>query len=116
MIFLIVLSKNFLSQSNIIIFKMDEEKRITKAKKVVGETASKTVKVTITMIKIIFIIIIIYTVAISIFLFFKTDTEQFLTNVATLSVGGFWAFFLGYFGWRMGQTIELYLLNLKKKK
>jgi hypothetical protein len=99
-----------------IIIRMDEEKKKTaKAKKVVEETASITIKVTATVVKIIFILIIIYTVAAAIFLF-TSDREPFLTNMATVSVGGFWAFFLGYFGWRMGQTIELYFHDLKKNK
>jgi Trk-type K+ transport system membrane component len=87
-----------------------------KVKKAVEETASKTVKVTATIVKIVFIVIIVYTIIISVWLFLNTDRQQFFTNVATISVGGFWAFFLGYFGWRMGQTIELYFHNLKKKK
>jgi len=87
-----------------------------KAKKAVEKTASTTVKVTMTMVKIIFVIIIIYTIFVSIYLFFTTDREQFLTNIATISVGGFWAFFLGYFGWRMGQIIEHYFINIKKRK
>ena len=87
-----------------------------KAKKVVEETATKTVKATKTMVKVIFILIIIYTIIISIYLFITTDPEQFLTNIATISVGGFWAFFLGYFGWRMGQTIETSFFKLKWRK
>jgi Trk-type K+ transport system membrane component len=98
---------------------MEREKIYTdKMKKVREETAVKTVKVTMTIIKVIFIIIIVYTVVASLYLIFTSETgrKDFLTNMVTLSVGGFWAFFLGYFGWRMGQTIEIYFLNLKKKK
>jgi len=97
---------------------MDEKRKTyaDKAIKAVEGTATKTVKATITLVKLIFIIIIIYTIIISLYIFLTSDREVFLTNVATLSVGGFWAFFLGYFGWRMGQTIELYLRSLKKKK
>ena len=40
---------------------------------------------------------------------------DFLENIATFSVGSFWAFFLGYFGRRLGQTIEGYLASMKKK-
>ena len=87
-----------------------------KAKKVVGETATKTVKATKTVVKVIFILIIIYTIIISIYLFLTTDPEKFLTDIATISVGGFWAFFLGYFGWRMGETVESHFKSMKKKK
>lgn len=87
-----------------------------KAKKVVEETAFKTIRFTASIVKVIFVIIIIYTVIVSIYIFLTTDRTLFLTSVATISVGGFWAFFLGYFGWRMGQTVEVYLHNLRKKK
>ena len=87
-----------------------------KAKKVVEETAVKTFKVTAMLAKIIFIVIIVFTFFVTIWQYFFVKREQFLTDIATLSVAGFWAFFLGYFGWRMGQTIEVYFLQLKKKK
>jgi len=87
-----------------------------KAKNVVGKTATKTVKATKTVVKIIFILIIAYTIIISIYLFLTTDPEKFLTNIAMISVGGFWAFFLGYFGWRMGETVESHFKSMKKKK
>ena len=88
-----------------------------KAKKVVEETASRTVRFTIKMVKVIFIIIIIYTAVVTIYFFLKTPTPvKKLEEVATLSVAGFWAFFLGYFGWRLGQSIEVYLWDVRKKK
>ena len=92
--------------------KIDKEK----AKKVMEKTASTTFKFTMTIVKIAFVIIIIYTIIVTLWIFFTTGAEGFLTNVATLSVGGFWAFFLGYFGWRMGQTMEEYFLHMRKKK
>ena len=64
---------------------------------------------------IIFICIIIYTIVVSVWTFINAGAD-FLTNVATISVGGFWAFFLGYFGWRMGQTIEEYFRTIRQKK
>ena len=97
---------------------MDGEKETAKDKamKAVGKTASTTYKATITMVKVVFVLIIVYTYLVSLYIFLTSDREQFLTNIATISVGGFWAFFLGYFGWRMGQTIEVYLHTIKKKK
>lgn len=92
--------------------KIDKER----AKKVVEKTASTTVKFTKTIVKIIFILIIVYTIIVSLYIFFTTESrDEFVTNIATISVGGFWAFFLGYFGWRMGQTIEEYLSHIRKK-
>lgn len=97
---------------------MKRKKIITKDKamKLVEGTASKTVKATLTMVKAIFFLIIIYTVIVSIYLFFTSNQEQFLTNIAMISVGGFWAFFLGYFGWRMGETLENYFFSIKRRK
>ena len=95
-----------------------EDRKITakdKAKKAVEKTAQTTIKFTATMVKIIFIIIIIFTIFVTLWQYFFVNREQFLSTIATVSVGGFWAFFLGYFGWRMGQTIEVYFHDLKKK-
>lgn len=94
------------------IAKLDKEK----AKKVVEETAAKTIKFTMTMIKIIFVLILIYTAVVTIWIYLKSDPEEFFTNIATLSIGGFWAFFLGYFGWRLGQSIEEYFRDIRKRK
>jgi hypothetical protein len=88
----------------------------TKAKTMMEKTASRTIKFTTAMVKLIFVVIIAYTVIVTVLLFLKTGAEDFLTNVATISVGGFWAFFLGYFGWRMGETVEQYFIQMKKKK
>jgi len=87
-----------------------------KTKKIVEETATKTVKFTFRIVKLAFIIILIYTILVSLWIYFRAEPDEFLTEVATLSIGGFWAFFLGYFGWRMGQTIEEYFTQIKKKK
>jgi len=80
------------------------------------EDASKTVKFTFKILKVIFIVIILYTVLVSIYLYYETNSGDFLNDIAALSIGGFWAFFLGYFGWRMGQTVEDYIIHIRKKK
>ena len=89
-----------------------------RAKKIVEKTATGTVKFTITIVKIVFVLILAYTIIISLYLFFNSEDQgQWLfTNIATISVGGFWAFFLGYFGWRMGQIIENYFMHMRKNK
>jgi len=85
-----------------------------KAKKALGETATKTVKFTVKTLIVIFIVIIIYTIAVM-YLGYIRSGDNFLEDIATISVGGFWAFFLGYFGWRLGQTIEERFASMKKK-
>jgi len=88
-----------------------------KAIKAVEETATKTVSFTVTIMKIIFILIVIYSIGIAFLISLKggVNFNEFLINIATISVGGFWAFFLGYFGWRMGQSLEIYFFKLKNK-
>jgi hypothetical protein len=76
-------------------------------KEAVEKTATKTVEVTIGIIKWAFIIIVSY-ISIVTFLGYLSAGTSFLTNVATLSVGGFWGFLFGYFGWRLGESIELF--------
>ena len=76
-----------------------------KAKKVIKEATNRTIKFYKNLLVVIFILIIVYTIVVSFFAFLEAGVN-FLTNVATISVGGFWAFFLGYFGWRMGQIVE----------
>ena len=85
-----------------------------KAKKVFEKTASKTVHFTVKTMIVIFVLILIYTIAVTILGIIKSGTD-FLENIATISVGGFWAFFLGYFGWRLGQTIENYFVSMRRK-
>lgn len=34
-----------------------------------------------------------------------------MKTITSLSLGGFWAFFFGYFGWRIGQEIENYFIK-----
>jgi hypothetical protein len=85
-----------------------------KAKHVVEKTATRTVEVTISVLKWVFIVLVIY-ISIITFWGYLTAGDEFLTNVVTISVGGFWAFLFGYFGWRLGQTIEVYFIKLKRK-
>ena len=85
-----------------------------KARRVLGKTATKTVQFTKKTVIIIFVLIIVYTIVVTMLGIIKSGAD-FLENIATISVGGFWAFFLGYFGWRLGQTIETYLVSMRKK-
>jgi quinol-cytochrome oxidoreductase complex cytochrome b subunit len=75
------------------------------AKQVVEQTATKTVEVTIGVFKWIFIVLIVYISIITVWGYIAAG-DEFLTNIATISVGGFWGFLFGYFGWRIGQSIE----------
>ena len=60
-------------------------------------------------------IVIIHSVLVSIYLLFSPSGGNFLIYIASPGIGGFWAFFLGYFGWCMGQSLEEYFFHIKKK-
>jgi hypothetical protein len=94
---------------------MEEEQHPRrKAMQVVEKT---TLKVTKTIFIFVFFVMIIVTVIYSIYTFLSSkNLASFLEGILTLGIGGFWAFFLGYFGWRMGQTIEIYFHNLRKNR
>ena len=91
---------------------METKNTKIKASKIIKKATTKTIKFYKQFLIAVFILIIAYTIIVSIFAFLETGSN-FLTNIATISVGGFWAFFLGYFGWRMGQTIEEYFKKIK---
>ena len=73
-----------------------------------------TVKATVGVIKWIFVFLILY-ISIVTILGYLSSGMEFLGTIAALSVGGFWAFFFGYFGWRIGQSIEEHFIsNIKE--
>jgi len=74
----------------------------------------KTVEYTGHLIKSIFLVLVAY-ISIVTFWGYISQGDVFLANIATLSVGGFWAFFFGYFGWRLGQSLEQYFNSIRKK-
>ena len=93
---------------------MEKKTSKEKVKRALEKTTAKTIQFTMKTVIIIFILIIIYTIIVTILGIIKSGAD-FLENIATFSVAGFWAFFLGYFGWRLGQTIENYFASMKKK-
>lgn len=83
-----------------------------KAKEIAQTTAKVTMEVTSHVFKIIFIILAAY-IGVVTFYGYISSGDEFLHTIASLSVGGFWAFFFGYFGWRLGQSLEDYLVKRK---
>lgn len=77
-------------------------------KKELKNLQKKTVTTTVHIIKWIFLIITIYIIVITAWGFYQKGLS-FLDDIVTLSVGGFFAFFMGYFGWRLAQMIEDWL-------
>jgi hypothetical protein len=83
-----------------------------KAKEFAQTTAKVTMEVTSHILKIIFILLVAYIGIVTLYGYLNSG-EEYLNTIATLSVGGFWAFFFGYFGWRLGQSLEDYLVKRK---
>lgn len=77
-----------------------------KAKEAVKETTKKTIHI----LRWIFILLIIY-VSTIIIIGFLSEGWDMIKTIATLSTGGFFGFLFGYFGWRLGQSIENYLID-----
>ena len=83
-----------------------------------NELLETTKKTSWVFIRWIFVLLIIY-ISITTIYGYYVIREDFLQQIASLSVGGFWAFFFGYFGWRLGQAIEDHYINkrmIKKKE
>ena len=73
----------------------------------IREIPKTTVKTTTHLIKWAFLVIILYIIVTTVYGFYSQGLG-FLDNVVTLSVGGFFAFFMGYFGWRLAESMEIW--------
>jgi len=73
-----------------------------------------TIKVTLYALRWIFLLILIY-VIISIIMLIYYERYGFLAQIVSMSVGGFFAFFTGYFGWMFAQSIMEWLVRKKEK-
>ena len=62
------------------------------------------IKATSRTIKYILILILAYTV-ISMIILINESRMEFLKSIVQWSVGGFWAFFMGYWGWMFAEEI-----------
>ena len=74
-----------------------------------------TLKVTGAAIKYSLVIVLIYIVA-STALLIYANREEFLMNIVLWSVGGFWAFFMGYWGWNFADQISISFIKKVKRK
>jgi hypothetical protein len=76
-----------------------------------------TLRYTIVALQYIFLIILIYIAGSMIFLFISNRLE-FITQIVGWSITGFFAFFMGYFGYSLAQHITIYfskkLMNKEK--
>jgi len=55
-------------------------------------------------------------VVVSIFLLMLSNQQEFLTQIVVYSVGGFFAFFMGFFGYNLAQQVTVYFTDKIKKR
>jgi hypothetical protein len=85
-------------------------------KKKIDMIPEKTIEATKSALKYIMSIVLIYIVASTAYLIYM-QRGQFFNDVVIWSVGGFWAFFMGYWGWILAQSIsQSFMKKIKKKK
>lgn len=91
------------------------EKRmdLTKTKHIVKKSADTTLHVTKHFIIWIFLLLSIGITLITLIGYISSGVD--ISTIASLGIGGFWAFFFGYFGWRLGQEVEEHFRWRNKK-
>lgn len=72
-----------------------------------------TVRVTLYAFRWILLLILIY-VVVSVIMMVYTQRYEFLAEIVGISVGGFFAFFMGYFGWMFAHSIMEWLSKKKE--
>jgi len=63
-----------------------------------------------------FLFLILVYVLISLTVMFFTESYEFLRQIVTLSLGGFFGFFMGYFGWLFAHQVVVWLSGKKKEE
>jgi len=74
----------------------------------VEELPTKTLAVTMYALRWILFLVLVY-IVISTTVMFFTESYSFLQQIVTLSIGGFFGFFMGYFGWIFAHHITTWL-------
>jgi len=76
---------------------------------------TKTLMITTYAVRWILFLILVY-VIISVSIMFFTQSYEFLQQIVTLSLGGFFGFFMGYFGWLFAHQLVTWLKGKKREK
>ena len=79
------------------------------------EIPTKTLTVTMYAVRWFLFLILVY-VIISVTTMFFTKSYEFLQQIVTLSLGGFFGFFMGYFGWLFAHQITTWLSGKRREK
>lgn len=63
-----------------------------------------------------FLFLILVYIIISVTVMLLTESYTFLQQIVTLSIGGFFGFFMGYFGWLFAHQITTWLSGKKREE
>lgn len=63
-----------------------------------------------------FLFLILVYIIISVTVMLLTESYTFLQQIVTLSIGGFFGFFMGYFGWLFAHQITTWLSGKRREK
>jgi len=76
---------------------------------------TKTLMITTYAVRWFLFLILVY-VIISVSIMFLTQSYEFLQQIVTLSLGGFFGFFMGYFGWLFAHQLVTWLKGKREEK
>ncbi|HEC95188.1 MAG TPA: hypothetical protein ENI45_04395 [Thermoplasmatales archaeon] len=82
-------------------------------KEFVEHLPTKTLAVTVYALRWILFLVLVY-IIISTTVMLFTESYSFLQQIVTLSIGGFFGFFMGYFGWIFAHHITTWLSGKKE--
>jgi len=83
-----------------------------RTKKTLEKTADTTITVTRHFIIWVFLILAVSITGITLVSYISSGVD--ISTITSLGIGGFWAFFGGYFGWRLAEELETYFKWRKK--
>ena len=86
-----------------------------KTKEMLEKFPEATLTLTTYAMRWVLLLILIYIIISSLVLFF-TESFSFLTQIVTLSIGGFFGFFMGYFGWMFAQQITEWISGREEQE
>ncbi|RLF54064.1 MAG: hypothetical protein DRN13_03235 [Thermoplasmata archaeon] len=92
-------------------FKLDRNR----SKDILYRLPIKTFTITVYAFRWFLFLILVY-VLISLTVMFFTESYEFLRQIVTLSLGGFFGFFMGYFGWLFAHQVVVWLSGKKKEE
>jgi len=84
-------------------------------KEFIYKIPTKTIAITMYALRWFLFLILVY-IIISVTAMLLMESYAFLQQIVTLSIGGFFGFFMGYFGWLFAHQITTWLSGKKREK